>query len=63
MKLYKIEPEDFDYDEYIEVAVIAESKERALEMTDCFKEHQHPLTVTEVDMATEQTVIASYMNA
>lgn len=57
MKLYKVEPKIFDYDQHELAILIAESEERAREMVDCFARAQYPLTVTEIDMTIEQKVV------
>lgn len=67
MKTYLVWVEKYDYDEYNSVVVVAESKDRALEMikNKCygggyFTERQGEIYIKEVNLNTEHIVLASY---
>lgn len=67
MKTYLVWVEKYDYDEYDSVVVVAESKDKALEMVkngycggSYFAEHQGEIYIDEVNLNTEHIVLASY---
>ena len=62
-KVFVVEPEDWDYDEYDGIAVAADSSQEAIEIAEnFFSEDQGKLTAEEIDM-TKSGVILSSFNA
>lgn len=66
MKIFRITPENFDWDMYRSATVVAENAERALELIEqkepFDKEYQYPLTVKEIDITTEKIIATSFCN-
>ena len=73
MKVFLVKAESYTYDDYDSVVLVAESKERALEMAKestwktyekekCFYfgERQYPLTATEIDLTKEDSILGSF---
>lgn len=67
MKVYLIYVDDWDYDEYDAIVVVAENEERALAMANSgnwggsyFKNRQGEIHVKEVDLTTEHIVLVSF---
>ena len=62
-KVFVVEPEDYDYDEYDGIAVVADSSQEAIEIAEkFFSDDQGKLTAKEIDM-TESGMILSSFNA
>ena len=73
MKVFLVKAESYTYDDYDSVVLVAESKERALEMAEestwktyekekrfYFGENQYPLTATEIDLTKEDSILGSF---
>jgi hypothetical protein len=73
MKVFLVKAESFTYDDYDSVVLVAESKERALEMAKestwetyekekrfYFGERQYPLTADEIDLTKEDSILGSF---
>ena len=67
MKIYHVYVHKYGYDEFDGLIVVAENKDRALEMVkvgyygECyFKERQGKIHIEEVDLTTEHIVLESY---
>ena len=67
MKIYYVYVEDWNYDDYDAIVVVAENEDRALEIanSNCynhcyFKEHQGEIRVEEVDLTKEHVVLESF---
>ena len=67
MKVYRVYVDKYWYDEFDTIVVVAESADRALEITKngrsgCgyFKAHQGEVHVEEVDLTTEHIVLESF---
>lgn len=68
MRVYRITADDWDYDQFDSIVVLAESEERALEIANMkhhygqkyFADDQYPLIVEEIDMTKEQVVLSSF---
>lgn len=67
MKVYEVWVDESDYDECDGLVVVAENKDRALEMVNrcyfggCyFKKHQGKIHIHEVDLTKEQVVLESF---
>ena len=68
MKVYLVYADEYDYDDYDAIVVVAENEENALEMakSGCwdggsyFKKHQGEIHVKEVDLTTEHIVLESF---
>lgn len=68
MKVYYVSVDEYDYDEFDAIVVVAENEDRALEMArngnlnggSFFEKHQGEIYVEEVDLNTEQVVLASF---
>lgn len=73
MKVFLVKAESYTYDDYDSVVLVAESKERALEIAKeatwktyenekrfCFGENQYPLTATEIDLTKEDSILGSF---
>lgn len=67
MKVYLVYADDYDYDDYDAIVVVAENKENALAMANSgsfgysyFKKHQGEIHVEEVDLTTAHVVLESF---
>jgi hypothetical protein len=67
MKIYHVYVKKYGYDEFDGLVVVAENKDRALEMVKVgyyggcyFNERQGKIYIEEVDLTTEHTVLESY---
>lgn len=68
MKIYHVYVDDWDYDDYDAIVVVAENEDRAFEIangSNCydrcyFKEHQGEIRVEEVDLTKEHIVLESF---
>lgn len=67
MKVYYVDVNDWDYDDYDAIVVVAENEDRAFEIAKnnyfghCyFKEHQGEIHVEEVDLTKEHVVLESF---
>lgn len=67
MKVYRVYADDYDYDEYDAIVVVAENEERALAMANIgnwgesyFRKNQGSIHVKEVDLTTEHIVLESF---
>jgi hypothetical protein len=67
MKVYHVYVDDYDYDEYDAIVVVAENEDNALNMVKngyfdgCyFKETQGEIHIEEVDLAKEHIVLTSF---
>jgi hypothetical protein len=68
MKLYYVYADDYDYDDFDSVVVVAENEDRALEMINnggwsgegYFREHQGEIHIEEVDLTVEHIVLESF---
>lgn len=63
MKVYSVYVDEYDYEDYYDVIVVAENKDRALEMVKTgnfghcyFKENQGEIHVEEVDLTIERII-------
>jgi hypothetical protein len=68
MKVYSVYVDEYDYDDYYDVIVVAKNEERALEMIKTgyfghcyFKESQGEIHVEEVDLTIEHIISSSSM--
>lgn len=60
-KVYLVESEEWNYDEYDSVVVIASNENEAIELSkDYFKEDQGELSAKEIKLDKSQVVLASY---
>lgn len=67
MKVYYVYPDDYSWDEYTAIVVVAENEDRALELAkhgnwgECyFNKYQGEIHVEEVDLTTESVVLESF---
>lgn len=67
MKVYLVYADNWDYDDYDSIVVVAENKDNAFAMANSdhfngsfFKKHQGKIHVKEVDLTTEHIVLASF---
>lgn len=65
MKVFLVEANDFDYDEFDSCVVVAESEEDALKVVEedgyvYFSEYQRPLRATEVSLKKRKVVDYSF---
>ena len=61
LKVYLVESEDWDYNNYDSFVVVAENEEKAIELVkDSFKEDQGALTAKEVGLQEESVVLGSF---
>lgn len=67
MKVYLVYPEKFTWDEFEGLVLVAENKDRALEMVETgyyggcyFKEHQGEIGVEEIDLTEECIILESF---
>jgi hypothetical protein len=67
MKVYLVYADDWDYDDYDSIVVVAENEDNALAMANSgyfndsfFKKHQGEIHVKEVDLTTEHIVLTSF---
>ena len=63
MKIFLVWVDKYDYDDYDGVVVVAESKERALEIVNernYFNENQGEVFITEVNTTMEHVVLESF---
>lgn len=67
MKVYYVYVNDWDYDDFDALVVVAENEDRALEIVNSgywdgcyFKEYQGEIHIEEVDLTKEYVVITSY---
>ena len=67
MKVYLVYADDYDWDDYEAIVVVAENEESALEMANSgyygdsyFKKHQGEIHVKEVDATTKHVVLESF---
>lgn len=61
LKVYLVESEDWDYNNYDSFVVVAENEEKAIELVkDSFKEDQGALTAKEVSLQEECVVLGSF---
>ena len=67
MKVYRVYADDYDYDEYDAIVVVAENEERALTMANSgnwgdsyFRKSQGAIHVKEVDLTTEHVILESF---
>ena len=61
LKVYLVESEDWDYNNYDSFVVVAENEEKAIELVkDDFKEDQGALTAKEVSLQEEGVVLGSF---
>ena len=67
MKVYLVYADDWDYDDYDALVIVAENEESALAMANSgywdgsyFKERQGEIHVKEVDLTTEHIVLESF---
>lgn len=67
MKVYLVYADDWDYDDYDSIVVVAENEDNALAMANSgyfndsfFKNHQGEIHVKEVDLTTEHIVLTSF---
>lgn len=67
MNVYHVYSEHWDYDEFDSVVVVAENKDKALEMVNhgyyggsYFEEHQGEIYVEEIDLTKEHIVLESF---
>lgn len=68
MKAYHVYVNDYDYDDFDSIVVVAENEDRALEMINnggwdgegYFKEHQGEIYVEELDLTYEHIVCESF---
>lgn len=63
MKVYSVYVDEYDYEDYYDVIVVAENKNRALEMVKTgnfgrcyFKDSQGEIHIDEVDLTTERII-------
>lgn len=61
LKVYLVESEDWDYNNYDSFVVVAENEEKAIELVkDDFKEDQGTLTAKEISLQEESVVLGSF---
>lgn len=61
LKVYLIESENWDYDDYDSFIVIAENEQKAIELVkDSFKADQGTLTAKEISLQEECVVLGSF---
>lgn len=67
MKVYLVWPDDYDYDDFDGLVIVAENEDRALELVKngrrgkCyFKEYQGEINIEEVDLTTEGIILESF---
>lgn len=63
MKVYYVYPDDYDYDERDGAIIVAENKERALEIVEehhLFYESQGEVHIEEEDLTTEHIALDSF---
>lgn len=67
MKVYYVYADDWSYDDFDAIVVVAKNKDRALAMVnsgycgDCyFKEYQGEIHIEEVDLTKEHVVLESF---
>lgn len=67
MKVYYVYVNDWDYDDFDAIVVVAENEDRAFEIASSnyydhcyFKEHQGEIRVEEVDLTKEHVVLESF---
>lgn len=67
MKVYLVYADDWDYDDYDALVIVAENEESALAMANSgylggsyFKERQGEIHVKEVDLTTERIIMESF---
>lgn len=67
MKVYYVYVDDYSWDEYDAIVVVAENEDRALELAkhgnfeeSYFNKWQGEIHVEEVDLTTEHIILASY---
>lgn len=67
MKVYYVYVDDWNYDDFDAIVVVAENEDRAFEIanSNCyypcyFKEHQGEIRVEEVDLTKEHVILESF---
>ena len=67
MKVYLVYADDYDYDDYDALVVVAENEDNALKIVHSgyfngsyFKKHQGEVYIKEVDLTTEHIVLESF---
>ena len=60
-KIFLVEVEEVDYDQYDSCVVVADNAEQAIEIgKDLFEEDQGEITAKEIDLTTEGVVLTSF---
>lgn len=67
MKVFCVYPDDYGYDDFNGIVVVAENKDKALALVESghygwsyFKVQQGEIHIDEVDLSTEQIVLESF---
>ena len=67
MKVFYVYPDEYKYDDYNGIVVVAENKDKALALVESgyygesyFKAHQGEIYIDEVNLSTEQIVLESF---
>lgn len=70
MRVYEVWADEYDYDDFMGLVVVAENKDKALDIVKSgyfgrcyFKERQGKIHIEEVDLTTEGVVLESFKGA